>query len=83
MAFPLESSRVKNESESGKGVEEVFQKVDRRFTHGALVWMILLNVNGVQGDGLPANGPPAHPEQDGSCRRLGKNQPGRLGGHCP
>ena len=25
-AFPFKSSRVKNESESGKGVEEVFQK---------------------------------------------------------
>ena len=29
MAFPLKSSRVKNESESGKCVEEVFQNGDR------------------------------------------------------
>ena len=79
---------MKNGSESGKGVEEVFQKVHRteirrRFTHGALLWMIFPNGNAVQGDGLPAYGPPAHPEQDCSCRRVGKDQPGRLGGHCP
>ena len=29
VGFPFKSSRVKNESESGKGVEEVFQKGDR------------------------------------------------------
>ena len=29
MAFPFKSSRVKNESESGKCVEEVFQNGDR------------------------------------------------------
>ena len=42
-----------------------------------------INWNNAQGGSLPANGRAEPPEPDISCCRMGKDQPGRLGGHCP